>query len=104
MNNARYYWLLLAEGHLIRRRFGAMRGRTALLCGRVVEAGQVHIGIGRLDSRKSLQVWYLPAMLRIVLEKSPLPANLCPLSGCAEFARFRDDLGEPVGKSVEATA
>ena len=71
MNNARYYWLLLAEGHLIRRRFGAMRGRTALLCGRVVEAGQVHIGIGRLDSRKSLQVWYLPAMLRIVLEKSP---------------------------------
>ena len=28
---ARYYWLLLAEGHLTRRRFGAMLGRIALL-------------------------------------------------------------------------
>jgi Transposase DDE domain group 1 len=28
---ARYYWLLLAEGHLNRRRFGAMLGRIALL-------------------------------------------------------------------------
>jgi hypothetical protein len=28
---ARYYWLLLAEGHLNRRRFGAMLDRIALL-------------------------------------------------------------------------
>jgi hypothetical protein len=26
-----------------------------------------------------------------------LPANLCPLSGGAKFARFADNLGEPVG-------
>ena len=29
--DARYYWLLLAEGHLTRRRFGAMLGQIALL-------------------------------------------------------------------------
>ena len=29
--HARYYWLFLAEGHLTRRRFGAMLGRIALL-------------------------------------------------------------------------
>jgi hypothetical protein len=29
--HARYYWLLLAEGHLNRRRFGAMLGRIAVL-------------------------------------------------------------------------
>ena len=29
--HARYYWLFLAEGHLNRRRFGAMLGRIALL-------------------------------------------------------------------------
>ena len=31
MKHARYYWLLLAEGHLNRRQFGAMLGRIALL-------------------------------------------------------------------------
>jgi len=31
VKHARYYWLLLAEGHLNRRRFGAMLGRIALL-------------------------------------------------------------------------
>ena len=31
VKHARYYWLLLAEGHLTRRRFGAMLGRIALL-------------------------------------------------------------------------
>jgi hypothetical protein len=31
VKHARYYWLLLAEGHLTRRRFGAMQGRIALL-------------------------------------------------------------------------
>ena len=31
VHHARYYWLLLAEGHLNRRRFGAMLGRIALL-------------------------------------------------------------------------
>jgi hypothetical protein len=30
VNHARYFWLLLAEGHLNRRRFGAMLGRIAL--------------------------------------------------------------------------
>jgi len=30
MKHARYYWLLLAEGHLNRRRFGAVLGRIAL--------------------------------------------------------------------------
>jgi hypothetical protein len=29
VKHARYYWLLLAEGHLTRRRFGAMLGRIA---------------------------------------------------------------------------
>lgn len=31
VKHARYYWLLLAEGHLTRRRFGAMLSRLALL-------------------------------------------------------------------------
>jgi hypothetical protein len=31
VKHARYYWLLLAERHLNRRRFGAMLGRIALL-------------------------------------------------------------------------
>lgn len=31
VKHARYYWLLLAEGHLTRRRFGAMLCRIALL-------------------------------------------------------------------------
>jgi hypothetical protein len=31
VKHARYYWLLLAEGHLTRRRFGAMLGRIVLL-------------------------------------------------------------------------
>jgi hypothetical protein len=31
VRHARYYWLLLAEGHLNRRRFRAMLGRIALL-------------------------------------------------------------------------
>jgi hypothetical protein len=31
VKHARYYWLLLAEGHLTRRRFAAMLGRIALL-------------------------------------------------------------------------
>ena len=31
VKHARYYWLLLAEGHLTRRRFGAMLGRISLL-------------------------------------------------------------------------
>jgi hypothetical protein len=31
VKHARYYWLLLAEGHLTRRRFGAMLGRIAFL-------------------------------------------------------------------------
>jgi hypothetical protein len=31
VKHARYHWLLLAEGHLTRRRFGAMLGRIALL-------------------------------------------------------------------------
>ena len=31
IKHARYYWLLLAEGHLTRRLFGAMLGRIAAL-------------------------------------------------------------------------
>src|ERR1035441_10391262 len=31
VKHARYYWLLLAEGYLTRRRFGAMLGRIAQL-------------------------------------------------------------------------
>jgi hypothetical protein len=31
VKHARYYWLLLAEGHLNRRRSGAMLGRIVLL-------------------------------------------------------------------------
>jgi hypothetical protein len=33
VKHARYYWLLLAEGHLNRRRFATMLGRIALLLG-----------------------------------------------------------------------
>ena len=38
IKHARYYWLLLAEGHLTRRLFGAMLCRTALY-GDKVRAG-----------------------------------------------------------------
>jgi hypothetical protein len=31
VKHGRYYWLLLAEGHLTRWRFGAMLGRITLL-------------------------------------------------------------------------
>ena len=31
IKHARYYWLLLAEGHLNRRRFGAMLRRIVML-------------------------------------------------------------------------
>ncbi len=31
VKHARYYWLLLAEGHLTRRLFGSMLGRIAAL-------------------------------------------------------------------------
>ena len=31
VKQARYYWLLLAEGHLNRRLFGEMLGRLAVL-------------------------------------------------------------------------
>jgi len=31
VKHARYYWLLLAEGHLNRRRFGAMLRSIAML-------------------------------------------------------------------------
>jgi len=31
VKHARYYWLMLAEGHLNRRRFGAMLGCIARL-------------------------------------------------------------------------
>jgi hypothetical protein len=31
VKHARYYWLVVAEGHLNRRRFGAILGRIALL-------------------------------------------------------------------------
>jgi hypothetical protein len=31
VKHARYYWLMLAEGHLTRRRFGATLGRISLL-------------------------------------------------------------------------
>src|SRR5579864_2345493 len=42
--------------------------------------------------------------LRSVSGLPTLPVNLCPLSGGAEFARFAHNLGEPVGKAVEASA
>ena len=38
VKHTRYFWLLLAEGHLTRRRFGAMLGRIALL---PVPTGQI---------------------------------------------------------------
>jgi hypothetical protein len=36
IKHARYYWLLLAEGHLTRRPFGAMVRRIKALTGRVL--------------------------------------------------------------------
>jgi uncharacterized protein (TIGR03435 family) len=35
-------------------------------------------------------------------EMATYPANLCRLSGWVEFARFRENLGQPIGKPVEA--
>ena len=35
---------------------------------------------------------------------STYPANLCPLSGWVEFAGFRENLGQPIGKPVEAVS
>ena len=32
------------------------------------------------------------------------PANLCPLSEGFEFAGFREDFGQPIGKAVEAVS
>src|ERR1700680_3624539 len=32
------------------------------------------------------------------------PANLCPLFGRAEFAGFREHLGQPIGEPVEAVS
>ena len=33
---------------------------------------------------------------------SAYAANLCPLSGGVEFARFREDFGESIGELIEA--
>src|ERR1700758_1044967 len=33
-----------------------------------------------------------------------ITGHLCPISGCAQFAHFCEDLGEAVGESVEARA
>src|SRR3954470_24492723 len=32
---------------------------------------------------------------------TPYVANLCPLSGWIEFARFDEDFGEPIGELIE---
>jgi hypothetical protein len=32
------------------------------------------------------------------------PANLCPLSGWGEFAGFREDFGQSIGKPIEAVS
>src|SRR5579864_2207572 len=45
-----------------------------------------------------------PILWRSMSGLPTLPVNLCPLSGGAEFARFAHNLGEPVGKAVEASA
>ena len=42
--------------------------------------------------------------LKLSPGSSTLPVNLCPLSGSGEFARLADNLGEPVGEAVEASA
>src|SRR5262249_7112405 len=42
--------------------------------------------------------------LPIAPESSALPANLCPVSGCVEFARFSDDFREAIREPVEAGA
>jgi len=49
------------------------------------------------------------AILRVTIHHptsglSTLLANVCPFSGCGEFARFMKDFAESVGKSIEATA
>jgi hypothetical protein len=37
-------------------------------------------------------------------ESLTYPANLCPLSGRVEFAHFGENLGESIGKAVEAVS
>jgi hypothetical protein len=45
-----------------------------------------------------------PKGKRLLQELSTYPANLCPLSRRVEFTGFREDLGQSIGKSVEATS
>jgi hypothetical protein len=37
-------------------------------------------------------------------ESATYPANLCPLFALAEFAGFREDLGQPIGEPFEAVS
>ena len=39
-----------------------------------------------------------------VSEKSPYPANVCPLSCGFEFASFGEDFGQAVGEPIEAAS
>ena len=47
---------------------------------------------------------FVPVRLHPVYEWATYPANLCPLFGWAEFAGFREDLGQPIGEPVEAVS
>jgi hypothetical protein len=59
VRHARYYWLLLAEGHLTRRLFGSMAARIAalpvatvrcrLLAGKITEGGDGRRGLHGSD-------------------------------------------------------
>jgi len=40
----------------------------------------------------------------VLVEFMTYPANLCPLSWWGEFAGLREDLGQPIGKAVEAVS
>jgi hypothetical protein len=61
VNHARYHWLLLAEGHLNRRRFGAMLGR--IVCSRcqpdrgLVAKSAAESGNNGLGEEEAFQKW-----------------------------------------------
>ena len=93
-----------------------MQGRQLVFCPglrlkvRVTPSGSWSCSASSYRKRPSLTVpgeWSCLTALCLLTApsgSSALPANLCPVSGCGEFARFRDDFREPVRESVEVVA
>jgi hypothetical protein len=46
----------------------------------------------------------VPSPIRALYKWRVYTANLCPLSGEAEFAKLGEDFGEAIGESIEAAS